>query len=134
MFSSFFSAKIQNTHDKLDQTPLQPCPPTLPFTGTPLFCFHPVSETEVLNTLKSVSFKSGELSPIPASLFSNCLPYLLPAITGIANASLRTGFFLTAFKIHKFSLRRSSFNQLFSSRGIPSDQRQIQCLGTHIYV
>ena len=31
-------------------------------------------------------------------LASNCLPYLLPAITDIVNASLRTGSFPTAFK------------------------------------
>ena len=98
MFSSFFSAKIQNMCDKLDQTPLQPCHPDPPFTGTPLSCFHPVSEMEVSNTLKSMSFKSCELGPIPASLFSDCLPYLLPAIMDIINTSLRTGSFPTAFK------------------------------------
>ena len=66
MFSSFFSAKIPNLRDKLDQTPLQPRPADPYFTGTPLSCFHPVSEIEVLNTLKSMSFKPCEPDPIPA--------------------------------------------------------------------
>ena len=84
--------------DKLGQTPLQPCPPDPLFTGTPLFRFHPVSEIEASNTLKSMSLKSCQLDPIPASLFSDCLPYLLPTITDIVNTSLRTGSFPTAFK------------------------------------
>ena len=49
-------------------------------------------------TLKSMSFKSCELDPMPASLFSDCLSYLLPAIMDIINTSLRTGSFPTAFK------------------------------------
>ena len=35
---------------------------------------------------------------MPASLFSDCLSYLLPAIMDIINTSLRTGSFPTAFK------------------------------------
>jgi len=81
------------------QTPLQRAyPPDPPFTGTPLSCVHPVSEIEVSNTLKSVSFKSCELDPIPASLFSDCPPYLLPAITDIVKTSWCTGSFSKAFK------------------------------------
>ena len=44
---------------------------------------------------KSMSFRSCERNTIPASLFSDCLPYLLPAIV---NTSLCTGSFPIAFK------------------------------------
>ena len=83
MFSPFFSAKIQNLRDKLDQT------------GTPLSCFYPVSEIEVSNTLKSMSVKPCELDPIPASLSSIATFYtcFLPSL-----ASLRSGSFPTTFK------------------------------------
>lgn len=87
LFSSFFSAQFQN---KLESDPFRVhLLPHLFTVRTPLFCFHPVSQTEVSNTLKSVSFKSCELDPIRASLLSNYLPYLLSAITVIGNASLR---------------------------------------------
>lgn len=84
---SFFSAQFQN---KLESDPFRVhLLPHLFTVRTPLFCFHPVSQTEVSNTLKSVSFKSCELDPIRASLLFNYLPYLLSAITVIGKASLR---------------------------------------------
>ena len=97
-FSSFFSTGIQNIRDKFDQTPLQPCPLNPPSTGTPFSCFHDISETEASNTLKSMSLKSCELDPISASLFSDCLPCLLPAITDIVKVSLQTNSLPSEFK------------------------------------
>lgn len=42
--------------------------------------------------------KSCELDPIPASLFSACLPQILPFLTEIVNSSLTTGIFPSALK------------------------------------
>ena len=59
-----------------------------------------------------MSFKSCELDPIPASLFSDCPPYLLPAITDIVKTSWCTGSFPTAFKtaIIRPSLKKNSLD------------------------
>ena len=45
-----------------------------------------------------MSLKSCELDPIPASVFTQCLPHLLPFITDIVNTSLTTGVFPTDLK------------------------------------
>lgn len=45
-----------------------------------------------------MSLTSCELDPVPASVFSQCLPQLLPVITDIVNTSLQTGSFPSAFK------------------------------------
>ena len=81
MVSSFFSAKIQNVCDKCDQTALQLCPPDPPFSRTLLSYFHLVTEIDVSKTLKSMSFKSCELDPIPASLLTAFHTYFLPSLT-----------------------------------------------------
>ena len=87
MVSSFFSAKIQNVCDKCDQTALQLCPPDPPFSRTLLSCFHLVTEIDVSKTLKSMSFKSCELDPIPASLLTAFHTYFLPPLTSRPSAS-----------------------------------------------
>ena len=64
-----------------DHTPLQLCPPDPPFSRTLLSCFHLVTEIDVSKTLKSMSFKSCELDPIPASLLTAFHTYFLPSLT-----------------------------------------------------
>ena len=91
LFSNYFMDKIQCLRTKLDETPCHPCPPDPPFSGSPLSTFTPVSQDELLKTIKSMSLKTCELDPLPASLYSDCLPTLLPLITDIINHSLETG-------------------------------------------
>ena len=98
VFSSFFSTKIDNLRKKLDATPSQPTLSDPSFSGTPLSSFTPVSQQEVDKIIKSMSLKTCELDPIPASLYSDCLPHLLPFITDIINISLQTGTVPDIFK------------------------------------
>lgn len=98
VFSSFFSSKIQDIRDKLDKTPCQPCSTDPLFSGTPMCTFRSVSQDEVMKTIKSMSFKTCDLDPLPTSLYSDCLPHLLPFITDIINSSLSTGTVPDSFK------------------------------------
>ena len=98
VFSSFFSSKIQDIRDKLDKTPCQPCSTDPLFSGTPMCTFRSVSQDEVMKTIKSMSFKTCDLDPLPTSLYSDCLPHLLPFISDIINSSLSTGTVPDSFK------------------------------------
>ena len=98
VFSNYFTTKIQTLRQKLDATPCQPCTPDPSFSGSPLSTFTPVSQEELLKTIRSMTLKTCELDPLPASLYSNCLPALLPFITDIINTSLETGTVPDPFK------------------------------------
>ena len=67
-------------------------------SSSSFFSFHPVSDSDIENSLKEMSFKSCDLDPIPASVISQCLPRHLTFITGTVNSSLLTGPFPSAFK------------------------------------
>ena len=97
-FSSFFTSKIQKLRQKLDASPFQECQPDPKFTGAPFESFSPVSQTDIEKVIKEMSLKSCELDPIPASVFAQCFPHLLPFITDIVNTSLTTGVFPTDLK------------------------------------
>ena len=97
-FSSFFTSKIQKLRQKLDASPFQDCQPDPKFSGIPFESFSPVSQTDIEKVIKEMSLKSCELDPIPASVFTQCLPHLLPFITDIVNTSLTTGVFPTDLK------------------------------------
>ena len=98
VFSSFFYEKIKSLRDKLDSVSTRSCFPDPAFSGVPLTSFCTVTQDEVLSTIKSMSFKTCELDPLPASLYSDCLPQLLPFITDIINFSLSSGFVPDCFK------------------------------------
>ena len=98
VFSNYFNSKIQTLCQKLDATTCQPSPPDPSFTGSPLSCFTPVLQDELLKTIQSMTLKTCELDPLPASLYSSCLPALLPFITDIINTSLETGIVPDSFK------------------------------------
>ena len=98
VFSTYFHDKIQALRDTLETLPSKPPPPDSPFIGTPLSSFRPVSQEEVLKTIKSMSLKTCELDPLPASLYSEGLPQLLPFITDIINTSIQTGLVPDSFK------------------------------------
>ena len=98
VFSNYFTTKIQTLRENLNTTPCQPCPPDPPFSGSSLRTFTPISQEELLKTIRSMSLKTCELDPLPASLFSDCLPALLPFITDIINTSLKSGTVPDSFK------------------------------------
>ena len=98
VFSNYFTTKIQTLRENLDTTPCQPCPPDPPFSGSSLRTFTPISQEELLKTIRSMSLKTCELDPLPASLYSDCLPALLPSITDIINTSLKSGTVPDSFK------------------------------------
>ena len=98
VFSNYFTTKIQTLRENLDTTPCQPCPPDPPFSVPSLRTFTPISQEELLKTIRSMSLKTCELDPLPASLYSDCLPALLPFITDIINTSLKSGTVPDSFK------------------------------------
>jgi exonuclease III len=98
VFSNYFTTKIQTLREQLDATPCQPCPPDPSFSSTPLSTFTPVSQEELLNTIRSMSLKTCELDPLPSSLYPDCFPTLLPFITDIINTSLENGTVPDSFK------------------------------------
>ena len=55
--------------------------------------FKPVTNNELLETIKNMSSKHCDLDPVPTKLVMNCLPELLPLISHIVNKSLQTGVF-----------------------------------------
>ena len=66
--------------------------------GSSLRTFTPISQEELLKTIRSMSLKTCELDPLPASLYSDCLPALLPFTTDIINTSLKSGTVPDSFK------------------------------------
>ena len=97
-FSSFFDLKVRKLRANLDTTHFVPSQPDPIFAGTPLDAFTPVTQIDVEKVLKEMSLKSCELDPIPASVFAQCVPKLLPFITDIINTSLLSGTFPSALK------------------------------------
>ena len=97
-FLKFFDDKIANLRTQFENLP----PPT--FANTDILAanvmqsFKPVSEDDILKLVKSTEIKSCTLDPIPAQVFKECLPVLLPAIADIINQSLQAGVFPTSFK------------------------------------
>ena len=98
VFSNYFTTKIQTLRENLNTTPCQPCPPDPTFSGSSLRTFTPISQEELLKTIRSMSLKTCELDPLPASLYSDCLPALLPFITDIINTSLKSWTVPDSFK------------------------------------
>ena len=58
--------------------------------------FRLLSETEVLELIKSSTKTTCSLDPIPTKLFTECLDVLLTPITKLINLSLELGCFLSA--------------------------------------
>ena len=65
--------------------------------------FHEVSQEDVKQIAYKPLSKSCCLDPLPASLFKDCFPVLLPTITRMVNLSLTTGFMPDALKIASLS-------------------------------
>ena len=71
----------------------------LPTNAAELNNFHEVSQEDVKEFAYKPLSKSCCLDPLPASLFKDCFPVLLPTITRMVNLSLTTGFMPDALKI-----------------------------------
>lgn len=79
--------RLQTLCDNLNTLPIQPRVPDLPSFGTPLYSFRTVSQDEVIKIMKSMSFKTCELDPLPASLYLGGFPQLLPFITDLTSST-----------------------------------------------
>ena len=109
-FCMFFSQKIQNIRQDLDDHPSEPATFS-PYDGPKLCLFQPVTEEEIRKLIVESPTKTCMLDPIPTSLTKECLSDLLPLITRIVNSSLcsRKGSFNTTAET---SVRkRSAWNQ-----------------------
>ena len=95
-FCDYFINKIASIRQELDT--VSDCPDFVPYSGSSLTCFRPVTMKEVRDIVCKSSKKSCGLDPIPTQLLHECLDELLPVLTKIVNQSLSTGIFPTAFK------------------------------------
>ena len=97
-FCDFFTEKIKQIRQTLDNTPFTHVPTVVPDKAIPLVQFSPVLEKEVHNILKKTAHKTCELDPLPTSLLYENIDLLLPALTNIINRSLLFGEVPSEFK------------------------------------
>ena len=72
-FWEFFTEKIKQIRQNLDNTPSPHIPTVVPDIATPLVQFSPVSVKEVHNILKKTARKTCELDQLPAALLHETL-------------------------------------------------------------
>ena len=101
VFSGFFSCKVLDLRKEIDSQLSTPQSLGPKFNGMYFSSFSPVTETDVLNTLKQMSPKTCDLDPLPTSLFLDCIDVVLPFLTKLINDSLTSGIFPD---IHKIAL------------------------------
>ena len=87
--------KIRQTFDE-NQSPA--FENDIPFTGTAMDNFQPLTQMQISSIIKASKPKSCELDPIPTSLLKQCSAELEPIITRIVNLSLETGSFPDIYK------------------------------------
>ena len=105
-FAEFFTAKVEKIHTALvaRNSDLSLADDNELFTNAAeLNNFHEVSQEDVKEFAYKPLSKSCCLDPLPASLFKDCFPVLLPTITRMVNLSLTTGFMPDALKIASLS-------------------------------
>ena len=94
-FSKFFLDKIDKIQDNF-KTQEDPCQPIS--NQHQLHDYHPATEEEIREIILKSPSKSCSLDPIPTFLLKDCLDELLPIITKIINASLKSGQVPQSFK------------------------------------
>ena len=111
-FCGFFTEKIKQIRQNLDNTPSPHVPTVVPDKAIPLVQFSPVLEKEVHNILKKTAHKTCELDPLPTSLLYENIDLLLPALTNIINRSLLSGEVPSEFKtaVVKLLLKKASLD------------------------
>ena len=97
-FKSYFTSKIDTIRSNIEseKQSIDHDTPTFELTENIGCCFNAfkaVTETELLEIVKSMPSKFCSLDPIPTWLFKECLPELLPLLHYIVNQSLETGTF-----------------------------------------
>ncbi len=95
-FGTFFINKITNLTAQFS-TP-QSVKHILPANINSFTYFSPLSEAEIPKLILSSHPTTCPLDPIPSNLFQAISPAVVPALTHIANTSLHTGIFPSAFK------------------------------------
>lgn len=84
----FFNTKVEGVRQSTGNTPVQSFLPPAPAV---LEEYEPCSTEEVLKVINSSSAKSCALDPVPTDILKAFLPYILPFVTDMCNASLRHG-------------------------------------------
>ena len=104
-FADFLTAKVEKIHTALARNrDISLADDNELFTNAAeLNNFHEVSQEDVKEFANKPLSKSCCLDPLPASLFKDCFPVLLPTITRMVNLSLTTGFMPDALKIASLS-------------------------------
>ena len=103
-FGQFFLDKITKIRSDLDKSAIISQSRTnaencyIPYQGSTIKDFKPVTEDEVRKIIKSSPAKSCSLDPIPTTLLYQCLDPVLHYITKIINHSLQFGQFPSHFK------------------------------------
>ena len=91
-FANFFSSKISNIRNDLDNAPSTDLSVDISDSCDSTFSmFAPATEDEVRKIKMDAPVKSCMLDPIPTSLLKDCIDVLLPVVTTIVNRSLLTG-------------------------------------------
>lgn len=129
-FSQFFVDKVRRIRDNISSALQQQSSRVFAarqHTGPELSAFQPATIDEVRKLLTSMPRKTSPLDVLPVSLLKDCADVFAPAITTLANLSLRTGRFPARFKsaqvlplLKKAGLDRSS----------PANYRPISNLST----
>lgn len=96
-FSDFFQCKIAMIRkDLLQYPPFSPSPTDKDFPQ--LTHFKMDTAENIRKIIFSLSPKSCELDPLPASLFRSCVDYIIEIVTIIVNKSLQQGEFISSWK------------------------------------
>ena len=91
-FSNFFSRKISDIRDGMQQVECENSPMEETTVEFPLISWRPVAREEIRSIIMKSPDKSCELDPAPTWLLKLCIDDLLPIITAILSGSLNTGY------------------------------------------
>ena len=94
-FADYFLSKIKGIRDNLSTCPTYSpvCRDTTPFKS-----FKPITEEEIVKTIRSMPSKSCENDIIPTKLLKEILPTIAGTLTSIINLSLTEGVFPNEWK------------------------------------
>eukprot|EP00116_Pleurobrachia_bachei_P002499 sb/3462761/ len=98
MLNNFFHSKVRCIYDDIRKDPafsetLPALPDLTPDTPiSPVFAsFKPVSDEQLVTTIRSMNQKHCVLDPLPTSILTAVLPHLVPLLSKIVNMSLSEG-------------------------------------------
>ena len=104
----FFDSKVKKIYTGIEAENSKGCtsgnggvsqpPTTYPGNTATFLNFSALTETELVDIVKSMPDKSCDMDAIPMWLFKACLPELLPIVLYMVNESLTSGLFPTTLK------------------------------------